>query len=114
MSRRNKEKIQMTALFMVRAQIADEGMKRAFDRWYQEEHLPDALQAFRAQRAWRGWSDADPLVHYAWYEFADLASARAILGSEALKRLVADFDHAWGNKVARSRDFVTIVQAENR
>jgi len=51
-------------------------------------------------------------VHYAWYEFDDLASARAILGSEALKRLIADFDRAWGDKVARSRDFVTIVQSE--
>ena len=103
----------MTALFMVRAQIADEEMKRAFDRWYHDEHLPDALKAFGARRAWRGWGE-DPLVHYAWYEFENLASAKAILGSEALKRLVADFDRAWGKKVARSRDFVTIVQSESR
>jgi hypothetical protein len=104
----------MTALFMVRAQIADEAMKKAFDRWYHEEHLPDALQAFGALRAWRGWSDGDPLVHYAWYEFDDLAAARAIVGSEALKRLVADFDRAWGDKVARSRDFVDVVQWQER
>jgi hypothetical protein len=102
----------MTAWFMVRAQIADEGIKSAFDRWYHAEHLPDALKAFRARRAWRGWSDTDGLVHYAWYEFEDLASARAILGSEELKRLIADFERAWGDKVARSRDFVTIVQSE--
>ena len=104
----------MTALFMVRAQIAGEEMKPAFDRWYNDEHLPDALKAFNALRAWRGWSADDPLVHYAWYEFEDLASARAIVGSETLKRLVADFDRAWGKKVARSRDFVTIVQSETR
>jgi hypothetical protein len=104
----------MTALFMVRAQIADDGIKQAFDRWYHDEHLPDALTAFRARRAWRGWSDADPLVHYAWYEFDDLASARGILGSEALKRLVADFDKAWGSRVARSRDFVDVVQRQER
>jgi hypothetical protein len=103
----------MTALFMVRAQIADEEMKRDFDRWYNDEHLPDALKSFGAQRAWRGWGD-DPLVHYAWYEFEDPASARAILNSEAFKRLVADFDRAWGKKVARSRDFVAIVQSEGR
>jgi hypothetical protein len=102
----------MTALFMVRAQIADEVMKNAFDRWYHDEHLPDALKSFRALRAWRGWSDADPLVHYAWYEFEDLMSARAILESAELKRLVADFDRAWGKKVVRSRDFVTIVQSQ--
>lgn len=104
----------MTALFMVRAQIADEGLKRDFDRWYNQEHLPDALKAFKAQRAWRGWSADDPLAHYAWYEFADLARAKAIVGSEDLKRLVADFDRAWGKKVVRSRDFITIVQSESR
>jgi hypothetical protein len=101
----------MTALFMVRARVADAGMKDAFDRWYHDEHLPDALKAFKARRAWRGWSDVDACVHYAWYEFDDLASANAIVGSEQLRRLVADFDRAWGDKVARSRDFVAIVQS---
>ena len=101
----------MTALFMVRAQVADAAMKEAFDRWYRDEHLPDALKSFKARRAWRGWSDVDACVHYAWYEFDDLASADAIVGSAAFERLVADFDRAWGNKVARSRDFVVIVQS---
>ena len=101
----------MTALLMVRARVDDAAMKEAFDRWYRDEHLPDALKAFKALRAWRGWSDVDPCVHYAWYEFDDLASANAIVGSETLKRLVADFDRAWGDKVARSRDFVAIVQS---
>jgi hypothetical protein len=101
----------MTGLFMVRARVADAAMKEAFDRWYGDEHLPDALKAFKARRAWRGWSDVDPCVHYAWYEFDDSASAKAIVGSEALKRLVADFDRAWGDRVARSRDFVGIVQS---
>ena len=103
----------MTALFIVRAQIAGDEMKHAFDRWYHDEHLPDALKSFGARRAWRGWGD-DPLVHYAWYEFDDVGSAKAILNSDAFKRLVADFDRAWGKKVARSRDFVTIVQSESR
>ena len=101
----------MKAWFVVRAQIAEARMKESFDRWYHDEHLPDALRSFNARRAWRAWSDSDPCLHYAWYEFDDLASAKAILGSEALKRLVADFDRAWGNKVARSRDFVSIVQS---
>jgi len=82
----------------------------AFDRWYGEEHLPDALKAFGARRAWRGWSDADASVHYAFYEFEDAARARAIEGSEALRKLVAEFDRAWGDKVKRSRDIVEAVQ----
>jgi hypothetical protein len=96
----------MAAIFMVRAQIAKDVVKRDFDRWYGEEHLPDALKTFKAKRAWRAWSDLDPSVHYAFYEFATMAAARAIEGSEGLKRLVADFDRAWGDKVARTRDFI--------
>ena len=44
----------MTACFIVRAQIVDAEVKEAFDRWHQDEHLPDALEAFNARRAlWR-------------------------------------------------------------
>jgi hypothetical protein len=61
--------------------------------------------------AWRGWSAVDPRVHYAYYEFDDSARAQAIQGSNALKRLVAEFDRAWGDKVSRSRDFVEVIQS---
>ena len=100
----------MTAYFIVRAKVADAAEKHSFDRWYQNEHLPDALKGFNARRAWRGWSAVDPLVHHAFYEFADIAQARAIQGSDALKRLVVEFDRVWGDKVSRSRDFVEVVQ----
>src|ERR1017187_2085333 len=100
----------MTAYFIVRAKVVDAALKDDFDRWYQDEHLPDALKAFKARRAWRGWSAVDPLVHYAYYEFDDMARAQAIQGSDALKRLVAEFDRVWGDKVPRSRDVVEVVQ----
>jgi hypothetical protein len=101
----------MTACFMVRAHVVDAAVKDDFDRWYQDEHLPDALKGFNARRAWRGWSAVDASVHHAFYEFDDLARAQAIQGSAALKRLVAEFDRLWGDKVTRSRDFVEIIQA---
>ena len=100
----------MAACFMVRARIAADVVKEDFERWYRDEHLPDALKTFKARRAWRAWSDVDPRVHYAFYEFASMADARAIEGSEGLKRLVADFDRAWGKRVERSREFIGIVQ----
>ena len=100
----------MAAIFMVRARIAADVVKADFDRWYGDEHLPDALRTFKAKRAWRAWSDVDPSVHYAFYEFDSMAQARAIEGSEGLKRLVADFDRAWGDRVARSREFIETVQ----
>ena len=104
----------MTAYFMVRAQVTDAAARNDFDRWYQDEHLPDALKGFNARRAWRGWSALEPNVHYAFYEFEDLARAKAIQGSDALKRLVAEWDRTWGDKVPRSRDFVEIVQVLGR
>jgi hypothetical protein len=100
----------MTACFIVRAQVADAALRKDFDRWYQDEHLPDAVRAFKAQRAWRGWSEVDASVHYAFYEFDDAAQVRAIPGSDALKRLVAEFDRVWGDKVTRSRDIVDAIQ----
>lgn len=100
----------MSASFIVRAQVVDASVKEAFDRWYQAEHLPDALKAFGARRAWRGWSEADPSVHYAVYEFDDLARLRALPGSAALKGLVAEFDRAWGDKVVRTREGVRVAQ----
>ena len=100
----------MTAYFIVRAQVVDAAVKGDFDRWYQNEHLPDALKEFNARRAWRGWSAVDPSVHYAYYEFDRMAHAQAIPSSDALKRLVVEFDRVWGDKVTRSRDVVEVIQ----
>ena len=100
----------MGAWFMVRAQVVDPSVKDAFDKWYRDEHLPDAMKAFGAKSAWRGWSDLDPSVHLAVYEFDDIAKVRAIPGSTALKGLVAEFDRAWGEKVVRTREAVRVVQ----
>ena len=99
----------MAACFMVRAQIGADVPRDDFERWYRDEHLPDALKTFKAKRAWRAWSGVDPSVHYAFYEFPSMKEARAIEGTEGLKRLVADFDKAWGKRVARSRDFLQIA-----
>ena len=51
------------AWFVVRATVADEADRAAFDQWYRAEHLPDAMKAFDVQTAWRGWSQTDPAVH---------------------------------------------------
>ena len=100
----------MSACFVVRAQVVDESVKEAFERWYRDEHLPDAMKTFGARSAWRAWSDVDPSIHYAYYEFDDIATVRALPRSEGMKRLVADFDQAWGKKVVRTREAVQVVQ----
>ncbi len=52
----------------------------------------------------------DASVRHAFYEFDGMARAQAIQGSDARKRLVAEFDRVWGDKVTRSRDFVEVIQ----
>jgi hypothetical protein len=99
----------MSAYFVVRAVVADAADRETFDHWYRTEHLPDAMKAFKAVSAMRGWSTADPSVHMAFYRFESEAEARAIGGTEAIKALVAEFDRNWGTRVVRSRDVLPIA-----
>jgi hypothetical protein len=96
-------------LFIVRASVADAGKRAAFDAWYRDEHLPDAKKSFRAEKAWRCWSDTDPAAHVAYYQFADRAALDRATSPDAIKRLVADFDKAWAG-IPRSREIMTIAE----
>ncbi len=100
----------MPAFLIVRAEVA-EADRDAFDHWYEKEHLPDALRAFNALNARRGWSARDPSHHLAFYEFPDLATANAIGDSDAIKELIAEFDRCWEDRVKRSREVVEITQS---
>ena len=63
------------AYFMVRAVVGDAALRQRFDRWYEDEHLPEAGDAFGCDEAMRFWSRTDPSVHLAMYGFRDLAAA---------------------------------------
>jgi hypothetical protein len=99
------------ALLMVRAELANAADRPAFDRWYETEHLPDALKAFQAERAWRCWSAVEPSVHYAFYQFAGVEAAQSMLQSAGMRALIAEFDRAWGTRVRRTRDILDVVQS---
>lgn len=99
----------MTACLIVRAEV-NESVRDAFDAWYQNEHLPDAVEAFGAARAWRGWSAVDDHVHIAFYEFTDLAQVNSVMESDALKRMIEEFDRHWHGKVTRTREVVEAIQ----
>ena len=100
-----------TSYFVVRAVVADAADRPQFDHWYATEHLPDAVAAFGARRAWRCWSRTDPAVHFAFYEFADAQAAEALSASPALRRLVAEFDRVWGSRVTRTREVLELAGA---
>jgi hypothetical protein len=99
----------MAAYLVVRAVVAETD-RRDFDTWYRTEHLPDAVKAFAAQRGWRAWSRSDPAIHYAFYQFPDVASAEAVDASPAIRTLVAAFDARWGNRVTRSREIIETAE----
>jgi hypothetical protein len=99
----------MTAYFVVRAIVADPDDRAAFDHWYRTEHLPDALKAFNAQSAMRGWSTADPSVHTAFYRFNTVEDVQAISDSPAIRALIAEFDRVWDTRVVRARDVLPIA-----
>ena len=94
------------AYFKVRAVVAEPADRPGFDKWYETEHLPDALTAFGVAHAWRCWSKTDPSLHFAFYEFPDLAAVEALPGSSALAKLIAEFDRCWGGRVTRSREIL--------
>ena len=97
------------AIFVVRAVVTEASRRQAFDQWYRDVHLPDAIKSFGARKAWRLWSLADPAVHHAMYEFADAAAMeRAVNGAE-MKRLVVDFNRDWPD-VTRTRESFVLAE----
>ncbi len=99
-----------TAVLIVRARLNNLSDRRKFDDWYRTDHLPSALKAFRAQRAWRCWSGTNPPVHLALYEFPSVEEAEAILDSQALAGQIAEFDRYWGTEVTRTREIVEVAE----
>ena len=97
------------AYFVVRATVADPAKRGAFDAWYAKEHLPDAVKAFGATKAWRFWSLSNPALHEAMYEFADQAALERGTSADALKALVAEFDRCWPD-VTRTREIFVLAE----
>ena len=73
-----------TAHLMVRAEVPNPDDRAPFDHWYATDHLPWAIRVFEAHRGRRCWSRADPAVHYAFYEFADVVEAQAATASDKI------------------------------
>ncbi len=96
--------------FVVRAVIPNPADRAAFDIWYQEEHLPDAMRAFNVTHAFRAWNRTDPSVHCAFYEFPSVAAAESLGGTDVIKALIEEFDRQWQGRVTRSREIFEVMQ----
>ena len=95
--------------FVVRATVSDPSKRQAFDTWYANEHMPDAVKTFGAEKAWRFWSVTDPALHQATYQFPDKASLDRATTGEDMKRLVADFNRDWPD-VTRTREILVLAE----
>ena len=73
------------AYFMVRAQVPNASDRAKFDQWYGTHHLPLAMDKFHAEKGWRFWSRSDASVHYALYQFKDMATLRDRVDSPGLQ-----------------------------
>ena len=95
--------------FVVRATVSDPSKRQAFDTWYANEHMPDAVKTFGAEKAWRFWSVTDPAVHQATYQFPDKTSLDRATGGEEMKRLIADFNRDWPG-ITRTREVLVLAE----
>ena len=96
------------AFLVVRVAVADPQKRAAFDAWYRDEHLPQAMAAFGAEKGWRFWSVTDPAAHQATYQFPDRAAAERVLTSDGLKRMSDEFDRVWPG-IPRAREVFVLV-----
>jgi len=90
-------------LFVVRATIAREREAR-FNKWYNEEHLPQVLRYNGAisGRRYRRTTGEDKYEYMAVYEFASEEVLRKFLHSDALTELRAEYDKHFGDVSERT------------
>jgi hypothetical protein len=97
------------AWLMVRAVVTEPSDRCSFDDWYRVEHLPDAVKAFSVQAAWRGWSQTEPSVHCACYQFESLDRLRTTMEGPEIEALIAEFDRVWNGRVVRTREVISVA-----
>jgi hypothetical protein len=90
-------------VFMVRATITKE-QEAAFNKWYDEEHVPQVLRyngAISGKRYKRIMGD-DKYDYMALYEFKNEATFKEFQASGHLRELKADYDKHFGTMSERA------------
>jgi len=93
-----------TALFVVKATIPKE-REEEFNRWYNEEHVPQFLQFNGAvsARRYKAILGEDKYQYMAVYELRDEATFRRLMESDHFKALRQEYDAKFGTVSERAR-----------
>ena len=93
-----------TVLFVVKATVP-KGQEEAFNRWYDEEHIPLVLQYKGAvsARRYKAIMGEEKYQYMAVYEFKDEATFWRLMESEHFKMLKENFDSNFGTVSERTR-----------
>ena len=85
-------------LFIVMAKVAPED-EDAFNRWYNEDHLPKALERFPgvlSGRRYKIMDGEDEYQYLAFYEFESYEKMMETAKSDTMKQLVQEYNEAFG------------------
>lgn len=93
-----------TVLFVVRASITSD-QEAAFNRWYNAEHCPEALQFKGAvsARRYKAIMGEDRYQYMALYEFESEETFQKFLKSDHLANLKKEYDATFGAVSERVR-----------
>ena len=85
-------------LFIVMAKVKPEA-EEAFNRWYNEDHMPKALERFPgviSGRRYQIMEGEDEYRFMAMCEFETYDAMQKAVNSEAIQGLIKEFDEAFG------------------
>ena len=98
--------------FIVMANVKPE-QEDAFNRWYDEDHMPKALNRFPgviSGRRYKIMDGGDGYNYMALYEFESYEKLTETMKSDALKILIQEFDDAF-DEVNRKRILSTEIKS---
>jgi len=99
-------------VFIVMAKVKPE-QEDAFNRWYDEDHMPKALNRFPgviSGRRYKIMDGGDGYNYMALYEFESAEKVTETMKSDALKQLIQEFNAAFEG-VDRKRVVATEIKS---
>jgi antibiotic biosynthesis monooxygenase (ABM) superfamily enzyme len=91
--------MEQKGLLIIMAKVAA-GKEEAFNRWYNEEHLPRVLErlpGILSARRYRITEGEEEFQFMALYEFENYKALDSALNSSAMKKLVGEYNEAFGS-----------------